>query len=142
MKEHNDEHNTDVQQDRESRTGADPEEPGEVFFTDAAGPELRARIIGDMRALADFLQAHPELPISRYTSVDVTYFPLTDDEAVAVGEVAEAGARLGRMPAWEGGHYLVEHAVGAGRYRVVAIPERVAVSYRAWLAATGHRRPD
>lgn len=115
---------------------------GEVFFTDAAGPELRARIIGDMRALADFLQAHPELPISRYTSVDVTYFPLTDDETVAVGEVAEAGARLGRMPAWEGGHYLVEHAVGAGRYRVVAIPERVAVSYRAWLAATGHTRPD
>ncbi|WP_285732689.1 hypothetical protein [Nocardiopsis sp. ATB16-24] len=132
----------DPRADQEDTDEDHTERSGKAFFTDAAGPELRARIIGDMRALADFLQAHPELPISRYTSVDVTYFPLTDDEAVAVGEVAEAGARLGRMPAWEGGHYLVEHAVGAGRYRVVAVPERVAASYRAWLAATGHRRPD
>ncbi|MFD6952955.1 MULTISPECIES: hypothetical protein [unclassified Nocardiopsis] len=65
----------------------------------------------------------------------MTYFPLTDDDAKAIGEVAEAGARLRRILAWEGGHYLVEHACGAGRYRAVAIPERVAVPYRAWLAA-------
>lgn len=136
------EHNNHSQHNRGNHIGTDPEGSEEVFFTDAAGSELRARIIGDMRALADFLQAHPELPISPHTSVDVTYFPLTDDEAKALGEVAEAGARLGRIPAWEGRHYLVEYACGAGRYRVVAIPERVAVSYRAWLAATGHTRPD
>jgi hypothetical protein len=118
-----------------------PSWPG--VFTDAASPELRSRIIGDIRALADFLETHPELPVSPYTSVDVTYVPRTGhDDGPAFGEVAEAGALLGRMPAWEGEHYLVEHHHGAGRYRVVAIPAHTRAQYRAWLTYTGHVRPD
>ncbi|WP_017576905.1 hypothetical protein [Nocardiopsis kunsanensis] len=114
----------------------------EEFFTDAAGRGPRRRIIADLRALAAFLERHPELPVSAHTSVEMTYFPLTDDDATAFDEVAEVGARLGRIPAWEGEHYLVGRAVGAARYRAVAIPERVRARYRSWLTRTGHVHPD
>ncbi|RKS04958.1 hypothetical protein DFP74_0538 [Nocardiopsis sp. Huas11] len=118
------------------------EQSTKAAFSDAASQDLRARIIGDMRALADFLEAHPELPISPHTSLEVTYFPRTDDDRAAFAEVAQAGALLGRMPGWEGEHYLVEHRAGAGRYRAVAIPERARAQYRAWLTYTGHVCPD
>jgi hypothetical protein len=117
-------------------------QPGEPCFSDAASPQLRARIIADMRALATFLEEHPGLPVSPHTSVDVAYFPRTGQDEAAFGEVAEAGARLGQMPGWEGEHYVVEHVHGAGRYRVVAIPARVRGRYRAWLTYTGHVRAD
>lgn len=116
--------------------------PEQGFFSDAASLDLRARIIADMRALATFLEEHPELPISPHTSVEVSYFPRTSRDEVAFDEVSEAGARLGRIPAWEGEHYVVEHRHGAGRYRVVAIPETVRARYRAWLTYTGHVRQD
>jgi len=133
-------------QERDDR-GEDPDqsvegEPVVPFFSDAAGPDLRARIIADMRALAAFLEEHSELPISPHTSVEVSYFPRTSRDEAAFEEVAEAGARLGRIPAWEGEHYVVEHHRGAGRYRVVAIPETVRSRYRAWLTYTGHVRQD
>ncbi|RKS07054.1 hypothetical protein DFP74_2708 [Nocardiopsis sp. Huas11] len=118
------------------------EQSAQVCFSDAASPGLRARIIGDIRSLADFLEEHPELPISPHTSVDVSYFPRIDHDEAAFGEVAEAGARLGRMPVWEGEHYVVEHHQGAGRYRAVAIPALVRASYRAWLTWPGNVRPD
>ena len=124
------------------RTVPGPFLPEREFFTDAAGPELRERIITDMRSLASFLEEHPQLPISPHTSVDVTYFPHTASDQAVLAEVVEAGAYLGRIPAWEGDHYLVEHACGAGRYRVVAIPERVRARYRAWVTSTGHVRQD
>ena len=128
----------------EPTTGWVPEPflPEWNFFAAAAGPELRSRIIDDIRALATFLEEHPRLPISPYTSVDVSYFPRTESDQVALAEVVEAGARMGQLPAWERDHYLVEHAQGAGRYRVVAIPARVRARYRSWLTYTGHVRPD
>ncbi|GAB3712554.1 hypothetical protein [Nocardiopsis oceani] len=116
--------------------------PEPDFFTDAASPDLRARIIADMRSLADFLAERPDLPMSPHTSVDVSYFPRTCTDQAAFAEVVEAGARLGRIPAWEGEHYVVEHHRGAGRYRVVAIPEAVRARYRAWLSYTGHVGQD
>ncbi|SIO89586.1 hypothetical protein [Nocardiopsis sp. JB363] len=116
--------------------------PEREFFTDAAGPELRERIITDMRTLANFLEEHPQLPISPHTSVEVTYFPRTESDQAAIAEVVEAGSHLGRIPAWEGDHYLVEHHHGAGRYRVVAIPARVRARYRSWLTYSGHVRQD
>ncbi|MEE2038918.1 hypothetical protein Q8791_17000 [Nocardiopsis sp. CT-R113] len=131
----------DDEHDRGELAGGLREEQVEDF-TDAAGPALRKRIIADIRALADFLDEHPDLPMSPHTSVDVSYFPRTSEDEIAFGEVAAAGARLSRMPAWEGEHYVVEHAHGAGRYRVVAIPARVRSDYRAWLTYTGHVRPD
>ena len=134
------------------RTTPGPEAPGEEpeaartveggCFAGVAGPDLRARIISDLRDLADFLQEHPELPISSHTSVDVSYFPRTSHDEAAFAEVDEAGARLGRAPVWEGEHYMVEDHRGAGRYRVVAIPEHTRARYRAWLTYTGHVRPD
>lgn len=116
--------------------------PERGLFTDAASPDLRARIIADMRALAAFLEEHSDLPISPHTSVEVSYFPRTSMDEAAFEEVAEAASRLGRIPVWEGEHYVVEHQRGAGRYRVVAIPETVRSRYRAWLTYTGHVRQD
>ncbi|MCY9785163.1 hypothetical protein KIK06_14860 [Nocardiopsis sp. EMB25] len=111
-------------------------------FRGAASGERRARIIGDLRELADFLEAHPHLPLSPHMSVDIAYFPRTDCDAEAFAEVSRAGAVLGVMPTWEGEHLVVEHVRGSARYRVVAIPEKVRAQYRAWLTYTGHVRPD
>ncbi|MBR8741231.1 hypothetical protein [Nocardiopsis sp. MG754419] len=124
------------------RTVPGPFLPERECFTDAAGPELRERIITDMRTLATFLEEHPQLPLSPHTSVEVSYFPRTSRDEVAFEEVVEAASWLGRIPAWEGEHYVVEHQRGAGRYRVVAIPEAVRSRYRAWLTYTGHVRQD
>ncbi|GAA1115424.1 hypothetical protein NE857_26040 [Nocardiopsis exhalans] len=140
MRRTNCDHNTDDDQRGGQVPGVFVPELG--FFTDAASPDLRARIIADMRALADFLEEHPGLPISPHTSVEVSYFPRTNIDEAAFEEVAEAASRVGRIPAWEGEHYVVEHRHGAGRYRVVAIPEQVRSRYRAWLTYTGHVRQD
>ncbi|MEV2279461.1 hypothetical protein AB0I72_28175 [Nocardiopsis sp. NPDC049922] len=128
---------TDHQTNQGCETGQAPDR-----FTDAASGGRRCRIISDLRELADFLEAHPDLPISPHTSVEVTYFPHTSRDADAFAEVARVGAALGVMPTWEGDHLVVEHVRGAGRYRVVAIPEKVRAEYRAWLTYTGHVRPD
>ncbi|OLT24909.1 hypothetical protein BJF83_23560 [Nocardiopsis sp. CNR-923] len=128
---------TDHQTNQDCETGQAPER-----FSDAASGGRRCRIIGDLRELADFLDANPDLPISPHTSVDLAYFPHTDRDAEAFAEVACAGAVLGVMPAWEGDHLVVEHVRGSARYRVVAIPEKVRAQYRAWLTYTGHVRPD
>lgn len=125
--------------DRAAQSSGEEEEE---FFTDAAGRGSRRRIIADLRALAAFLERYPELPVSAHTSVEMTYFPLTDDDAMAFDEVAEVGARLAKIPAWEGEHYVVGRAVGAARYRAVAVPERVRARYRSWLTRTGHAHPD
>ncbi|MFL1375749.1 hypothetical protein [Nocardiopsis protaetiae] len=111
-------------------------------FTDTAGPALRSRIIADLRALADFLDANPDLPVSQHTTLDITYFPHTTTDTGAFAEVAHVGALLKRIPAWEGDHYVVEHQAGAARYRAVAIPERVRAAHRAWATYTGNVRPD
>ncbi|MCY9787093.1 hypothetical protein KIK06_24725 [Nocardiopsis sp. EMB25] len=111
-------------------------------FSDAASDERRSQVIADLRELADFLEAHPDLPISPHTSVDLAYFPRTDHDSEAFAEVSRVGAVLGAMPTWEGEHLVVEHVRGSARYRVVAIPKKVRAQYRAWLTYTGHVRPD
>ncbi|WP_306369661.1 hypothetical protein [Nocardiopsis sp. CC223A] len=123
---------------------AAPEKKGTypVPFTDTAGPALRSRITADLRALADFLEEHPDLPVSQHTTLDITYFPHTTTDEDAFAEIAHVGALLKRIPAWEGDHYLVEHRTGAARYRAVAIPEQVRAAHRAWATYTGHVRPD
>ncbi|WP_211719528.1 hypothetical protein [Nocardiopsis sp. MG754419] len=140
MRRTNPDHNTENDQAGGQVPGVFVPEWG--FFSDAASPDLRARIIADMRALATFLEEHPGLPISAHTSVEVSYFPRTSIDEDAFEEVVEAASWLGRIPAWEGEHYVVEHHHGAGRYRVVAIPELVRARYRAWLTYTGHVRQD
>ncbi|MGW5878798.1 hypothetical protein ACWFMI_19850 [Nocardiopsis terrae] len=136
MRSTNRDHNTEDEQ------GSGLYLPDRGFFTDAAGPDLRARIIADLRHLARFLEEHPDLPVSPHTRVEVSYFPRTSHDEAAFAEVTEAASRLGRIPAWEGEHYVVEHRHGAGRYRAVAIPEPVRARYRAWLTYTGHVRQD
>ncbi len=115
--------------------------PGPVGFSDTASADLRRRIINDIRALADFLDLNPDLPIGPHTRVEVVYFPHTDNDEDAFDEVADVASLLGRIPAWEGEHYVVEHTHGAGRYRAVAIPEHTRAAYRAWLTYTGHVHP-
>ncbi|WP_051415676.1 hypothetical protein [Nocardiopsis sp. CNT312] len=132
-------HNDTTRQDPGDRLAL----PADIAdFSDAASGQRRRQVIADLRELADFLGAHPHLPVSPHTSVDVSYFPRGGGDAAAFAEVSRAGALLGSMPVWEGEHLVVGHQRGVARYRVVAIPERVRARYRAWLACTGHIRPD
>jgi hypothetical protein len=55
-------------------------------------PERRAAIAAGLRAMADFLEARPEIPLSDYAHVDLQHSVLdgTDDEKVAeVRRIAE-----------------------------------------------------
>ncbi|GAA1105030.1 hypothetical protein [Nocardiopsis composta] len=107
----------------------------------AADEPTRARALGDIRALADFLEANPDLPISPYGGLDVVFFPPGDDEAQA-GQVARVSELLGTLPRREGEHYTVERRIGRAAYRVVAIPAEARARYRALMSYADAVRPE
>lgn len=86
--------------------------------------KVRARVLDDLRALADFLHAHPNVPIPEVAHLDLCYFPGgTEDERVE--EVNRVADLLNVVPRLEGHqhHYVAERRFGSAAYRVVAIPD-------------------
>ncbi|MUL41627.1 hypothetical protein FZ103_10635 [Streptomonospora sp. PA3] len=87
-----------------------------------ADADTRARIIADLRALADDLDARPAVPVPEIAELAVTYFPSgTDSEQIV--EVDRAAELLGTVARWWGEHYVAELRIGAAAYRAVAIPD-------------------
>ena len=87
-----------------------------------ANADERARLIAGFRALADFLQDHPDVPAPRWA--DVMVFPpdATDEEMRA--EIDQIAARIGAEPVDRtavGGHYTASRSFGPVEYRAVAI---------------------
>ena len=87
-----------------------------------ANGDERGRLIAGFRALADFLQDHPDVPAPRWT--DVMVFPPdgTDEEMRA--EIDLIAARIGAEPAdrtADHGHYTASRSFGPVEYRAVAI---------------------
>ena len=78
-----------------------------------ASADERARLIAGFRALADFLQDHPDVPAPRWA--DVMVFPPdgTDEEMRA--EINQIAARIGTEPAdrtADRGHYTASRNFG------------------------------
>src|SRR5437879_1482405 len=86
-----------------------------------ASQDDRNRLIGGLRALAQFLNDHPDVPAPRWA--DVLVFPPdgTDEEERA--EIDVIASRIGAEPVETiSGHYSASLGFGPVRYRAVAIP--------------------
>jgi hypothetical protein len=87
-----------------------------------ASPDERDRLIGGLRALAEFLHHHTEVPAPRWA--DVLIFPPdgTDEEERA--EIDAIASRIGTATSESpGGHHSACLAFGPVTYRAIAIPE-------------------
>lgn len=81
----------------------------------------RAALVGGLRALADYLESNPEVPISIYS--DVFTFPPDADWTVMRAEIDSIAAQLGVTGRETvGGHYVASRSFGPIEYRAVAIP--------------------
>lgn len=86
-----------------------------------ASPDERDRLIDGLRALAEFLQDHTDVPAPRWA--DVLVFPPdgTDEEERA--EIDAIASRIGTATSESpGGHYSACLAFGPVAYRAIAIP--------------------
>ncbi len=83
----------------------------------------RSAFTRGLRALADYLESNPEIPVPYWPTVHV--FPAARDWAGMCAEIDAVAARLGsaacRAP---GGHYVTTRQFGPVEYRAVAIPPR------------------
>jgi hypothetical protein len=87
----------------------------------------RHQTITGLRALADFLEANPAVPVCEYGQ-DYSLHVRTETDASAVTEVDRIAALLGspvRDDTGRGGHYSVVKTFGRITYRAVHIPSRV-----------------
>ncbi len=99
-----------------------PVVPGDLF--------ARHQTITGLRALADFLEANPAVPVEEY-GYDLTFSVRNMDDASAVALVDRTAALLGVDAADDthrGGHYIATRSFGRVTYRMVHIPERAASS--------------
>jgi hypothetical protein len=95
----------------------------------------RAQIIQGLRDLADFLQAHPEVPVQPYSIHCINYYPVieNDDDAAACAEVTRVAGLLGVEPAWNhsGTHYSAVKRFGLIRYEAVLVTEASMAAHHA-----------
>ncbi|MCP9951687.1 hypothetical protein [Actinomadura madurae] len=99
--------------------------PGDLF--------ARHQTIAGLRALADFLEANPALPVDEYGEF-YNVFTRDCDDSSAVALVDQTAALLGveiidRRSL--GGHYAAKRTFGRITYAVVHIPERQKRESRA-----------
>jgi hypothetical protein len=100
-----------------------------------ATPEQRAEIITGLREVADFLDAHPELPVERHWGLSFSTWIATgaDDEA-GTAMVDEAAAILGTEPTG-GSQYAVTRTFSGGvYYEVLRIASSEMSGYQARMA--------
>jgi hypothetical protein len=87
-----------------------------------ADQDERSRLIDGLRAVAQFLQDHPDVPAPCWA--DVLVFPpeSTDEEKRA--EIDVIATRIGTETTESArGHYSCSISFGSVQYRAVAIPE-------------------
>jgi hypothetical protein len=99
--------------------------PGDLF--------ARHQAITGLRALADFLEANPAVPVNEYGH-DLIVSVRAADDAAAAALVDKAAALLGvdvDDDTRHGGHYTATRSFGRISYRIVHIPQHRRDQYRA-----------
>ncbi|XRQ08895.1 hypothetical protein ACN3XK_72505 [Actinomadura welshii] len=106
-------------------TPAAPVVPGDLF--------ARHQTIAGLRALADFLEANPAVPVKEYG--ETYHVPIrADDDATAAAIVDKTAALLGvnaEHDTARGGHYLATRTFGRIAYTVFHIPEQARAAHLA-----------
>jgi hypothetical protein len=112
--------------DRTDPTGQTaPLVPGDLF--------ARHQTITGLRALADFLEANPAVPVNEYGH-DLIISVRNMDDASAAARVDQLAALLGvdvDDDTRHGGHYTATRSFGRITYSVVHIPEQRHREYHA-----------
>jgi hypothetical protein len=83
--------------------------------------DKRDRLIAGLRALAQFLQDHPDIPAPRWA--DVLVFPPDGPDEQQRAEIDVIASRIGTgTDESASGHYSCSISFGPVQYRAVAIP--------------------
>jgi hypothetical protein len=110
--------------------------PGDLF--------ARHQTIAGLRALADFLEANPAVPVNEYGR-EYNVYTRAEDEAAAVAVVDQVAALLGAevtdtRP--DGGHYSAEKTFGRITYGIVHVPQRCQDELEAHMSYRDNIRLD
>jgi hypothetical protein len=111
-----------------------------MFSTD---PATRSQYIAGLRELADFLDAHPNVPVPRYGTTITVNADSTDDGGKA--QVDAASRQLGAPvhdDTEDSGHYSTIRAFGRIGYDVVAISDAAMERHHAHYSYLGSVTPD
>ncbi|MFF4242303.1 hypothetical protein ACFYYL_41095 [Actinomadura geliboluensis] len=110
--------------------------PGDLF--------ARHQTITGLRALADFLEANPGVPVNEYGA----YYSVTarvGDDAAASALVEQVAPLLGGEVTDDrpsGGHYSASKTFGRITYRIVHVPARQMDEYHAHMSYRDNIRLD
>ncbi|MFA1546785.1 hypothetical protein [Actinomadura chokoriensis] len=113
-----------------------PVVPGDLF--------ARHQVITGLRALADFLEANPGVPVPEYgETFDV--FARTGDDTSSAALVDHVAALLG-VPVDDdrplGGHYKAAKSFGRMAYRIIHIPDQRRREHEAEMSYRANIRLD
>ncbi|MEV1200277.1 hypothetical protein [Microbispora rosea] len=100
----------------------------------------RTTLIAGLRALADFLDANPAIPVPR--SVYALHFPHGATDAEMCAEVDHIAELLGAPTSQEFGHYGAAVRFGPVEYKAVAILAARRAQYEADRSYEGCIQPD
>jgi hypothetical protein len=86
-----------------------------------ASPEQRIRLVAGLRALAEFIESNPSVPMP--ATGDVMVFPAGGTDEQERAEIDTIATLIGAEAHWTvGDHYVVSRHFGPVEYRAVAIP--------------------
>jgi hypothetical protein len=105
--------------------------PGDLLY--------RAKVIGGLRQLADWLDAHPGVPVCPF-GWDLSIYPQFADDADRAAEVDRIADILGvdvDDQTGQGGHYTAARSFGLITYEAVYIPRRRRAAHAALMSYSG-----
>lgn len=104
-----------------------------------ANQPARTEAINGLRQLADFLDAHPDVPVADH-SWTLHAFPRdAEDDATEQAEVDHVAVILGvtvRDDTANGGHYLAARTFGRVTYEFVHIPDHTRAAHHERVTGT------
>jgi hypothetical protein len=103
----------------------------------------RARVTDGLRQAADYLDQHPDVPVSEH-GWTLLSFPAPGDDDAGRAEVDRVAAVLGVThvdDTADGGHYRAVRTFGPVTYKIVHIPARQQAAHRALMSYSGAVTP-
>ena len=107
------------------------------------GSDPRWAFITGLRDLADYLAAHPAVPVPEYGTEILLHAASTDDCGCAQVDrfARQLGVPVENSLAYDG-HYRAARSFGPVGYRMVAISDHAMARYHAADTYYGHVTPD